>query len=64
MRLAGKRVVCFVESEFEDLELWYPVLRLREEGATVHLAGPQAGHAYIGKYGVPCEVDKALSELD
>ncbi|ELK39113.1 peptidase C56 family protein, partial [Brevibacillus agri BAB-2500] len=28
MRLGGKRVVCFVESEFEDLELWYPVLRL------------------------------------
>ena len=64
MRLAGKQVVCFVESEFEDLELWYPVLRLREEGAVVHLVGPKANHVYIGKYGVPCETDKGMAEID
>ncbi|NGQ96900.1 type 1 glutamine amidotransferase [Brevibacillus sp. SYP-B805] len=63
MRLQGKRVLCFVEHEFEDLELWYPVLRLREEGATVELAGPEARTKYIGKYGVPCETDKSLDEI-
>jgi len=46
VRLQGKSVVCYVEHEFEDLELWYPVLRLREEGATVHFAGPEAVGTY------------------
>ncbi|MBO8163514.1 MAG: type 1 glutamine amidotransferase [Brevibacillus sp.] len=64
MRLQGKKVVCFVEQEFEDLELWYPVLRLREEGAVVYLAGPEAGKAYVGKYGVPCTADKSLDEIN
>jgi protease I len=64
MRLQGKRVLCFIEHEFEDLELWYPVLRLREEGATVEIAGPQANVKYVGKYGVPCESDKSLDEID
>lgn len=63
MRLEGKKIVCFVEEDFEDLELWYPVYRLREEGAIVHLVGPQANYTYKGKYGVPCRTDKALSDI-
>ncbi|UFJ39437.1 type 1 glutamine amidotransferase [Brevibacillus humidisoli] len=64
MRLAGKKVVCFIEHEFEDLELWYPVLRLREEGATVEIVGPAANETYHGKYGVPCKSDKSLVEVN
>ena len=30
--LKGKRVAVLVEKFYEDLELWYPVLRLREAG--------------------------------
>lgn len=33
MRLEGKKVIALVSDDFEDLELWYPVYRLREEGA-------------------------------
>ncbi|WP_139491489.1 type 1 glutamine amidotransferase domain-containing protein [Brevibacillus dissolubilis] len=64
MRLQGKKIVCFVEHEFEDLELWYPVLRLREEGCTVDLVGPKANETYMGKYGVPCVADKAMSDVN
>lgn len=39
MRLTGKKVIALVDEEFEDLELWYPVHRVREEGAEVYLAG-------------------------
>lgn len=63
MRLAGKKVIQLVEHEFEDLELWYPVLRLREEGAIVHIVGPKAGETYIGKYGVPIQSDFAHEEV-
>lgn len=62
MRLAGKNVLSFVHHEFEDLELWYPILRLREEGAEVELAGEEAGVDYIGKYGVPAKSDLSYAE--
>ncbi|MCE2809496.1 MAG: hypothetical protein LW850_03760 [Planctomycetaceae bacterium] len=32
-KLSGKRVLTFVGDIYEDLELWYPKLRLIEEGA-------------------------------
>jgi protease I len=63
MKLTGKKVLSFVHHEFEDLELWYPILRLREEGATVHLAGEEANAKYIGKYGVPAESDFAYGDI-
>jgi protease I len=63
MRLAGKRVIALVEEDYEDLELWYPVLRLQEEGAEVVVAGLGAEH-YRGKHGLPAEPDKGVEELD
>jgi protease I len=63
MRLTGKKILSFVHHEFEDLELWYPILRLREEGAEVHLAGEEAGKTYIGKYGVPADADYAYGDI-
>ncbi|PZE22561.1 type 1 glutamine amidotransferase domain-containing protein [Paenibacillus xerothermodurans] len=53
MELKGYKVLALVDEEFEDLEMWYPVLRLRETGAEVHIAGPKANTVYHGKYGVP-----------
>jgi protease I len=64
MRLNGKKVISLVHHDFEDLELWYPILRLREEGAVVELAGEKAGETYIGKYGVPAESDFAFGEVN
>lgn len=64
MRLANKKVIALVEDDFEDLELWYPVLRLREEGTTVDLVGKEANKTYVGKYGVPATSDKAFGDVD
>jgi protease I len=64
MRLKGKKVACLVEADFEDLELWYPVMRLREEGAEVHLIGPEKGVVYKGKYGVPATADLSFEEMN
>lgn len=63
MELKGYKVLAFVDEEFEDLEMWYPVLRLRESGCEVHTAGLQAGRAYRGKYGVPLVADRSLDEV-
>jgi protease I len=64
MSLKHLKVVNLAHHQFEDLELWYPVLRLREEGITVHIAGEKPGIKYYGKHGVPVETDIGFSDLD
>ena len=63
MRLENKKIIALVDNDFEDLELWYPVHRLREEGAQVDLVGEEAHKTYIGKYGVPAESAYAFSDI-
>jgi protease I len=53
----------FIEDIYEDLEVWYPKLRLMEAGATVICAAPEAGREYQGKHGYPCVSDAAISGL-
>ena len=62
--LATTRVLMFVEDVYEDLELWYPKLRLQEAGAHVTVAGPQEGHKYAGKHGYPCVADAAILDME
>ncbi|QNO15263.1 type 1 glutamine amidotransferase [Alkalicella caledoniensis] len=64
MNLIGRKIIALVDHDFEDLELWYPILRLQEEGATVDLVGPEAKTKYIGKYGVPATTDLSFGEVD
>ncbi|UVI27874.1 type 1 glutamine amidotransferase domain-containing protein [Paenibacillus spongiae] len=64
MTLQGKTIICLLDDEFEDLELWYPVYRVREEGAVVLFAGPEKGRTHIGKYGVPAKADLSFDEMD
>jgi protease I len=59
--LAGKRILIFVGDDYEDLELWYPTLRLEEAGASVTLAGQEAKRLYRGKNGYPCESEVAIA---
>ena len=59
----GKRVAVLVEKFYEDLELWYPVMRLREAGCDVKIVGPKAGETYASKHGYPAKSDVAASEV-
>ena len=61
--LSEKRLLTFVGDTYEDLELWYPKLRLIEAGAEVVVAGEKAGHKYTGKNGYPCVADESLAEM-
>jgi protease I len=62
MELTGKRVAVLAEDHYENLELWYPVLRLREAGAQVTIVGPQAGEAYKSKEGYPAKADVSMED--
>jgi protease I len=48
---------------YEDLELWYPKLRMIEAGAEVVVAGAEARRTYAGKNGYPCVSDASLAEV-
>ena len=63
MRLEGKRIAVLAEDNFEDLELWYPLIRMREEGADVSVVGMRGVETYHGKHGLPVEVDVAAQDV-
>lgn len=62
MDLKGSRVAVLVEEVYEDLELWYPTLRLREAGAEVKIVGPRAGDQYRSKHGYPATADLGMDD--
>lgn len=62
--LSGKKILLFIDDVYEDLELWYPKLRLIEEGASVVVAGPEANKVYQGKNGYPCKSDASYKDLE
>ena len=63
MSLEGKRVIVLAENNYQELELWYPLLRLREEGAEVTVVGAESGLTYTSKLGYPVLVDISAEEV-
>jgi deglycase len=61
--LTNRHILTFVGDIYEDLELWYPKLRLMEAGASVIIAGEEADHQYAGKHGYPCVSDEAIARM-
>lgn len=63
MPLTGKRVLIFAGPLYEDLELWYPKIRLEEEGVTTTIAGT-GERTYQGKRGYPLTVDVDVAQVE
>ena len=61
--LADLRFLVFVGDDYEDLELWYPRLRLAEAGAHMTVAGPKGETVYRGKNGYPCRSDASIAMM-
>jgi protease I len=62
MSNAKGRILILVGPEYEDLEVWYPKLRLEEAGYEVKLAG-LGEKEYRGKHGYPCPVDGRVQDF-
>jgi protease I len=56
-------LIAFVDEIYEDLELWYPLLRLQEAGYTVRLAALEL-RTYTGKHGYPAKSDLLLTDAN
>jgi protease I len=63
MELHGKRAAVLVEQMYQEVEVWYPVYRLREAGCKVTLIGPEAVQTYPSKLGYPVKSDKAARDV-
>lgn len=56
-------VLFFTGDDYEDLELWYPLLRCREAGHRTTVAGAEKERVYRGKHGYPSRADAAIEGL-
>ena len=63
MELTGKHIAVLAETSYEDLELWYPLLRLKEAGAKVTVVGMPGVEQYMSKHGYPVRVDEIAAAL-
>ncbi|MGC8658886.1 MAG: type 1 glutamine amidotransferase domain-containing protein [Desulfomonilaceae bacterium] len=63
MKLKGKKAGLLVEDIYNELEVWVPYYRLKEEGIKVTVIGSGTSRTYIGKYGIPIDVDKSAAEV-
>jgi len=61
--MAGRKIGILVEFNYEDLELWYPLFRLREAGYETITIGPEEGKTYNSKHGYPCKADFGIEQI-
>jgi protease I len=57
----AKTLLTFVDDMYEDLELWYPMIRMQEAGFGMRLAALEL-KTYGGKHGYPAKSDLLLSD--
>ena len=63
MNLKGKKIAVLVAEQYQELEVWYPLLRFREDGAETIAVGAEAGKTYDSKKGYPVVSDKSIGEV-
>ena len=63
MSLKGKRIAILTENLYEEMELWYPYFRMKEEGADVVRVAPEQKE-YEGKHGYPVKADSAIDAVN
>ncbi|HAM72164.1 MAG TPA: protease [Verrucomicrobiales bacterium] len=61
IRRMSRTLLTFVDEIYEDLELWYPLLRLQEAGVETRIAANEI-RTYSGKHGYPAKSDLLLAD--
>jgi len=61
MELKDRKIAVFIAELYEDLEFWYPLLRMKEAGAEVESIGPKSAE-YRGKHGLSGKADIGIEK--
>ncbi len=66
MKLNGKKIIVFVANDYEDLEAWYPILRLKEAGAEVTVVASDnvEGMNCKSKHGYEIAVEEKAANIE
>ena len=63
MKLSGKRIAILAENLYQEMELWVPYYRFKEEGAEVKVVGAGGAKSYSSKHGYPVNVDVQAEQV-
>ena len=63
MKLNGKRIAILAENMYQEMELWVPYYRFKEEGAEVKVVGANGAKSYTSKHGYPVSVDVQAEQV-
>jgi protease I len=63
MDLAKKKIAILVDNFYQEMEVWYPLFRFQEAGATVITVGAKAGETYTSKLGYPVECQLSYDDV-
>ena len=58
------KIAILVEDQYQVLEVWYPLLRLKEDNIDVRIIGTGTKQTYGSKEGYPINVDLSIDEAD
>lgn len=64
MSLEDKRVALLIEDDYQEMEGWYPKLRLEEAGARVIVIGSGRKNSFDSKLGYPMEADASATDVN
>lgn len=63
MNNSSGKIAILVEDLYQVLEVWYPLLRLQEEGIKVQTVGTGTKETYASKEGYPMKVDTSIEKV-
>ena len=63
MAKSSKKIAVLVEDLYQVLEVWYPILRLKEEGIETVTVGTGKKNIYGSKEGYPITVDTSIDKI-
>ena len=63
MSLKGKRIAVLAADLYQEMEIWYPILRFREDGVGTVVVGAEAGKTYSSKKGYPVVADQSIADV-
>jgi protease I len=60
---SNKRVAILVHDGYQDLQFWYPLLRLREEGVPVMVVSVEPEKTYLSQLEYPVIPDQGIAQV-